>query len=342
MKHSHRTAAAVAALALMAVAPVAPAAREQDSRDTLKLLAHDVEDWSLAAEVLGVVVHPRQPQVAYAGTRDQGVFKSEPAGGAWQQAAGDVGFPWWMSLAMDPEDPQVLYATGQTGLYKTTDAAASWTKLAFPFPDSSLVVTDPRRAGIVYAAPSALFGLFKSEDGGQTWRDMSAGLSAFPVRALGVDPESPDVLYAGTWRGGIDKSVDGAQSWVNVGLRNAIVYEVLVSAGRVFAVTDLGIYRSSDAGASWTLLAAPSPAQSFLFLSLAVDPSDPDHLLAGTSVRGIWQSTDGGQSWTETPAESGWAWVHRITFHPVHPSLVFAGSGSGLYWSRDGGRSWRR
>jgi photosystem II stability/assembly factor-like uncharacterized protein len=326
-----------------------PEAQERGGQEVVGQLAQEDDlssdlSRSLVAQVSSVVIHPDAPRTVYAGSRDKGIFKSTKAGRGWTEAHTGISYPWEVQLAIDPNDPLTLYAATMHGLFKTTDGAQSWAALPMPYPEADLVVTDPIRSGVVYATPPVFVfsAVFKSEDGGQTWMNAHQGLIAVPT-ALAVDPQRPDTLYAGTWRWGVYKTTDGAGSWNEVGLRDAIVYTIVISGDRVFAVTDLGVYLSTDGSASWQLLLPgeePAP-RSILYQAIAVDPRHPQQLLLGTNLYGILRSVDGGQTWQTTDMQGQTPWVFTLVFHPTRRSLVFAGTYDGLYWSRDGGRSWQ-
>src|SRR5262245_23011696 len=104
-------------------------------------------------------------------------------------------------LAIDPQNPETLYAGTQTGLFKSTNGGASWDKINSALSVFSIAI-NPRTPGTLYVSS---YGGFKSIDGGATWTPVSSGLpglgSSLPlvdVTALAIDPQNPETLYAGT------------------------------------------------------------------------------------------------------------------------------------------------
>jgi photosystem II stability/assembly factor-like uncharacterized protein len=288
----------------------------------------------LSAEVLSVVQDPRNADIVYAGSRDQGIFKSTDSGATWDSQNNGIQYPWGTQVAMDPNDSQVLYASSQNGLFKTVDGAANWAALPFPYPEATWVATDPVDSNVVYAAPSALHGLFKSTDAGQTWAVADAGLTVVPATALAIDGSNPSTLYAGTWRGGIHKSTDGADSWVNLGMRDLIVYQLVVSttnSNRVLAACDLGIYESGDGGNTWFAV-TPEQPETTLFTCVALDPDNGLHVLAGTNGNGLWETFDGGVTWHVQDVAGMQPWINTIVFAAPGRTL-YLGTYEGLFRS---------
>lgn len=214
-------------------------------------------------------------------------------------------------LAADPGVAGTAYALTREGLFRTVDAGASWTPLTPPplspsCPFSSLAVapSSPPGARVLYAAGRGAadscglpLRVFRSADGGASWVDVEAGLSAVELVApLVVDPLDANVLYGGT---GSDanrdlslwKSVDGGATWARTGAPRGRVRDLVVPPipGRVYAVvgtevTRVRVLRSDDGGATWR------PWNEGLrgeIHDLALDPGDPGRLYVATD-RGVW------------------------------------------------------
>ena len=175
------------------------------------------------------------------------------------------------------------------------------------------LAADPAHPATLYAGTDA--GVYRSDDGGATWRPAGDGLPVARVQTIAVEPSAPGRLYAGTVTPtgvasvGIFKSVDGGESWAaaNTGLIDPIS----------------GI--------------APLDVEA-----LAVDPANPGVLLAGTRFSDIFRSADGGATWT--PVTLGGInvglEVAAFVYDPSTPGVVFAASTSGLLRSVDGGQNW--
>ncbi len=210
---------------------------------------------------------------------------------------------------------------------------------------------DTARPRILYATgvvPPAQIQVFRSADGGSSWRAVSRNLpSSIYPRAFAVEPSPASRLYLGTFGRGILRSTDGGVTWseANQGLSSLARFVQLLVAprgpsGTVFAGTRDGLYRTVDGGASWTRLngGLPVPAQ---VSALAVSPADPKTLYASLGSE-IYRSTDGGTSWTPTTASSLGVTLESLAVHPRSPRTVYAGSfyAGGVFKSTDGGDHW--
>ncbi|HEX9941850.1 MAG TPA: hypothetical protein VGG03_07530, partial [Thermoanaerobaculia bacterium] len=168
------------------------------------------------------------------------------------------------------------------------------------------------------------------------------------VTALAVDPVNAQVVYAGTFGGGLFKSLDAGETWMPAsrGLAGAsveLVASLAIDPARpatLYAGTLLGVYKSTDGGASWL----PSLPLTFPdeFGALAIDPRTPSTLFAGNRS-GIYKSTDSGDTWVlkNTGLPLSEPSVSALMVDPTQPGLVYAGIGiDGLYRSLDGGETW--
>jgi photosystem II stability/assembly factor-like uncharacterized protein len=168
-------------------------------------------------------------------------------------------------------------------------------------------------------------GVFRSEDGGESWQSASAGLSPDYVRWLAYHPDVSDREFAGTEPAGIFVSRDGALTW-----RSCPEVERL---------------RDEH---SWFLPYSPRAGcvRGFAFHG--------NRVYAAVEVGGVLRSDDGGETWQLATGSSGkpslddppsshiYPDVHSIAVHPSSPELVFAPTGDGFFASRDGGRTWTR
>ncbi|MDW8214276.1 MAG: hypothetical protein RMJ55_12020 [Roseiflexaceae bacterium] len=209
---------------------------------------------------------------------------------------------------------------------------------------------DPTTPTTLYAGTGD--GVYKSEDGGVTWRIAGSGLSP---RSLVVDPATPTTLYAGEysrlysregelrdeWRG-VLKSEDGGATWrvMNNGLGERPEVDALaldpMNSQIVYAGTRRGIYRSDDGGANWRLIEPTG-----LVSTLVIDPMSPTTLYAGGSWRGVLKSEDGGATWRQISDDLDRASVRALLIDPANPRVIFAGTDAGVYQSEDGGETWR-
>ena len=156
------------------------------------------------------------------------------------------------------------------------------------------------------------------------------------ITALAADPDTPGALYAGAL--GVWKSLDGGRHWTPTadGLGASWVNALAVSAGRVFAATELGIYVLTEGATAWRLTGAPE-----LALCLAVDPTNPDRLWAGTATAAaghVLVSEDGGESWTLKLSLR--SWIDSVAISPTTPLTVYAAGVGGVFKTVNAGSTW--
>ena len=177
---------------------------------------------------------------------------------------------------------------------------------------------------------------------------MTTGLTTTDTHALAVDPSTPATLYAGTFGGGVFKSLNGGGSWApaNAGLTglsayiNALAIDPATPA-TVYAGTDAGVFKTVNGGGSWT------PASTGLttttcclyVLALAIDPVTTTTVYAGIDGGGGFKTVNGGDSWTPLNIPQIYPLVSGLAIDPITPMTVYAAGGS-VFRSIDGGASW--
>jgi photosystem II stability/assembly factor-like uncharacterized protein len=175
-------------------------------------------------EVLMVVtlaLDPTRPGIMYAGTSG-GVYKSVNRAGRWEKANNGLVPPEMVKssralgvtvMLVDPFAPDTVYAATLAGLYKSTDQAGSWTRIAQSLPDQmiSVMTLDRTKAGVLYVGTRE--GVHRSTDGGETWKPLTAGLASLNVRSLTQSAVDPRTWYVGTNGSGLYRSADGGETW---------------------------------------------------------------------------------------------------------------------------------
>jgi len=191
-------------------------------------------------------------------------------------------------------------------------------------------------SGSTLYATSASQSVFKSDDGGATWR-LLGGISG--VVCLGIDPKSPSTVYAGTSHG-IRSSRDGGESWSGAGLREKSVSALAVdpmTPSNVYAVAGETVYKSTDSGTTWTALNLQFHSEFANFMgAIQLDPANPSTVYVSGGYSALYKSTDGGESWAV--ANGGhFSWAEAAP----DPGVLYAMRlESGLSKSMDGGMTW--
>jgi photosystem II stability/assembly factor-like uncharacterized protein len=307
-----------------------------------RILAAGVGGWTTngpdGGDILSLAVDPHRPTTIYAGTADR-VFKTEDGGNHWAlSATGMAANSIVLSLAIDPSQPSTLYAGTEyaTGLFKSTDAGASWTP-KLPLSSVLAVVVDPTATNNVYVG--IVGGVLQSTDGGDHWTDISKGLTSFYVQALVIDPPTGD-LYAGTASGLFRKRGGSGNDWTIVPVLSTADVPALAVAStnpsRIYTVTSGGLFSSTD-GNNW--LAAGSGLPPFLY-SVGIDPVHPSTIYLGTD-RGVYKSTDSASTWSAVGPSGNSQVVLSLAVDPLTPENIYAGMfGQGVYKSATSGLTW--
>jgi photosystem II stability/assembly factor-like uncharacterized protein len=294
--------------------------------------------WALAFD-------PTRATTVYAATA-QGVLRSKDGGTGWQRGTDALSRREAFAVAVDPRDPETVYAGTDGGVIKSLDGGHTWRVVNTvmgshgrdrSYGQVSSLVVDPHDSRTVYATARCA-GIFKSSDGGRTWRSANAVRDRqCQDTPLALAARAPRTVYAAyAWRG-VFKSSDGAVRWhaTNTGLNLTTVSSLVVDPSRpetVYASTGQpGLFKSSDGGAHWR------PVARGLVAAVALDPQDPRIVLAAGAPPRIIRSTDAGRAWRPNGA--------RLATTPVALAIsgdnAYAATARGVYTSSDGGRSWR-
>ena len=304
----------------------------------------------------------------------EGVLKSTDEGRTWTNMNNGLDNLYVGSLFMHPTNPDILLAgTGNNaypskgGVYLTVDGGNNWTQtLTTDFGIQSVEIAQSN-PNIAYAGNRSV--IYRSEDGGRNWQKATSGdnpwwgspgiQTGFPID-FQVDPRNPDRIFTNAYGGGAFLSEDGGRTWrdVSKGYTGAQVRDLAVdpsAPGRIVAVARSGVFASYDGGSTWVGI-NPNSIDSIEWNAIAIDPSDPQHLIGGLNVHGwIVNSNDRGSNWTAVagPYENRIGW-RTIVFSPSNPDIVYAGSagyytpsvydasqpGMGIFVSHDNGNSW--
>lgn len=248
-------------------------------------------------------------------------------------------------LAVDPNDPSVLYVATHHGLIRgssTREGSWQWALVGSYRADFMGFSMHPN-GKTFYASghkvPDApLMGVARSDDGGFSWK-IIALRGHVDFHAMTLSRANPARLYA--WYYGDGKfytSADGGYSWDSFkpqGLSSVLSLAAdPTDEHTVWAATQTGLYRSTDGGRSFELISFASEP----VIAVAIDPSDREKLYVSTET-GAYKSTDGGQTWQELPLADT---VGHFAIAPSDAAIVYAGTHrAAVYRSTEGGTSWQ-
>lgn len=323
-----------------------------------------------------VVVAPSDPRTVYASFPRHGVYRSTDGGVTWRQAQP---LPSPGALAVSSRSPRTVFAVSGGAVHRSTDGGARWVRIGPATPAVQALAADPFSPRNLWAGLHAGFdpdlgGVFRSLDGGATWQRSNRGLAALPAWA-GVPTAEPGALWAALGLEGLFRSVDQGRRWTRVSLppqqpgnpwRVFRVDAFSASTALIQATTDpeegitypTSIWKTEDAGGSWTLTADPRTAPSVSQARLtAAAPSLPFVLYVldttAVDVQRLLRTADYGGSWdvlSEVPLGCAFG---GLAVAPSHPAVLYAaGSASDpvfackppwtarLLRSADGGVTW--
>ncbi|MGO9337573.1 MAG: WD40/YVTN/BNR-like repeat-containing protein [Terracidiphilus sp.] len=327
---------------------------------------------------------PGEP-VFYFGAVDGGVWKTTDAGTVWtpifdKQPVASIG-----ALAVSASDPRVIYAgTGETdirsdlasgtGVYKSIDGGQTWTYAGLKETRQiAKIAIDPNDPNVVYVGalghaygPNAERGIYKSTDGGATWKHTLDKGPDIGAADLAIAIQKPNVLFASMWNAhrppwstyaplagpgsGIYRSIDGGETWqpcAGHGLPDGDWGRtgVAVSADgeRVYALIEAkksGLYVSNDGGLNWTLANADPrlTSRAWYFNRITADPSNPDVIYIPNVA--LMFSVDGGKNVAVLRGAPGGDDYHELWVDPKNGAHLVLGTDQGTTVSLDRGKSW--
>jgi len=337
-----------------------------------------------AGRVIAVSGVTSEPNTFYFGSVGGGVWKTTDTGLTWNNVSdaffktSSVG-----AIAVSESDPNVVYAgmgescvrgnaSNGDGVYKSVDGGKTWKNVGLQ--DSQqigAVRIHPKNSDIVYVAalghlwgPNDMRGVYRSTDGGATWKQvLTRGRDAGAVD-LAIDPSNPRVIYAGFWQvrrnpyhfdsggpgSGLWKSTDGGDTWTDIsrmpGLPKGVMGRIGITVSpanpdRVWAIVeaaDGGIFRSDNAGRTWTKTNDQSihRQRAWYYSHIFADPKSADTIYS-LNV-GMYRSTDAGRTWAPMSPPHGDN--HALWISPENPQRMIQGNDGGATITTDGGRTW--
>ncbi len=322
------------------------------------------------------------PMLYYMGAAGGGVWKTEDAGSSWENISdgyfgGTIG-----AIEVSPSNPNVIYVGGGEvtvrgnvshgyGMWKSKNGGKSWTSIGLK--DSRRIPrvrVHPTNPDIVYAAvlghlygPNEQRGVFKSTDGGETWKRVLFANAEAGAVDLVIDPGNPSVMYAATWKvlrtpyslesggegSGIWKSTDAGETWTNITGHSGLpggtigICGVTVSpvdSNRVWAMVEAengGLFRSSDAGETWSRVNDERKLRqrAWYYTRVYAGPESVDEVYV-LNVR-FWRSGDGGKSFDSIRTPHGDH--HDLWIAPNDPKRMAVADDGGVQVSFNRGKT---
>jgi photosystem II stability/assembly factor-like uncharacterized protein len=336
--------------------------------------------------VVAVAGDPSDPMTFYFGACAGGVWKTVDAGVYWRCVSdGFLTSATIGALAVAPSDPNVIYAgTGETtiridvsygdGVYRSTDAGRTWQHLGLADTRHiGRICVHPQDPDLVYVAAlgdafgsNEARGVYRSKDGGRTWKKVLYRNADAGAVDLSMDPTNPRILYAGCWNArrsfwhlnsggpgsGLWRSMDGGDTWEELSGRGGLPGGLLgkhgvsasaARAGRVYALVEAegdktGMWRSDDFGANWVQVSSHRDLmhRPWYYTHVFADPGHADTVYV-TNLQ-MWKSTDGGVSYSEVTTPHGDN--HDLWIDPRNPRRMIEGNDGGACVSFNGGATW--
>ena len=324
------------------------------------------------------------------------VFVGSASGGVWKSVNGGTTFKPVFdkqpvqsigAVTIDPTNSKIVWVgTGESwvrnsvsigdGIYKSTDSGENWTNVGLKDSEHiSRILVDPKDDNTVYACATGHLwddneerGVYKTSDGGKSWRKVLSGKNASTGCAmLSMSPLEPNTIYASLWDfrrqgwtfgsggegSGLFKSTDGGEHWTELTEANSkglpakpygrIALAVAPSNPRiVYAMIESknsALFRSDDGGKTWTRRDASQFMvwRPFYFANLIVDPKDPEKVFKPDLI--LLYSANGGKSFSPV-SSAAHGDFHAVWIDPANTNIVYAGDDGGLWRSQDGGTRW--
>ncbi|MBI4471446.1 MAG: glycosyl hydrolase [Acidobacteria bacterium] len=333
-----------------------------------------------------IAVDPRNPSIWYVAAASGGLWKTTNRGTTFQPIFDQYGSYSLGCVTIDPNAPNVIWlGTGENqsqrsvsfgdGVYKSSDGGETWKNVGLRNSEHiAKILVDPRNSNVVYVASQGPLwasggdrGLFKTTDGGQTWKPVLEVSENTGITDIVLDPRTPDVIYAASYQrrrhvgqqiaGGpeaaIYKSTNAGGSWTKLNSPSAglpqvdtgrialavsphdpdVVYALIAAAG-----DNSGFFRSANGGTTWVRQSNYKVVDPQYYGEIYSDPHRFDHVYA-VDVR-IHVTEDGGRSFQPVP------WQihvdnHAMVFDPTDANHLLVGNDGGLYETWDHGRTWR-
>lgn len=320
--------------------------------------------------IANIIVNPNNSDEVYVAalgalwsdSEERGVYKTTDGGKTWNKILYVDQTTGCADLAMDPNNPNILYASmwefrrsgwsfnsggDKSALYKSIDGGATWNKIHNGFPEGKLgrlaIAVAPTDSNILYtvieAEEDTRKGLYRSDDAGANWKqlnnDFGITVRPFYFSRIVVDPKDADVVVKGGLTGSISR--DGGKTFKSLGNMHSDIHDVIFDindSDRLYAGTDGGVYRSWNGGTTMEIVENLPLSQ---FYHISVDDATPYNIYGGLQDNGSWygpSSSGGGISardWNSIGGGDGF----RVLKHPTKNIIYSEMQGAENVWRFD-------
>lgn len=339
-----------------------------------------------SGRIADIAIHPNNESIWYVAVGSGGVWKTVNMGTTWEPVFEDQTSYSIGCVTIDPSNPNTIWVgTGEDvggrhvgfgdGVYVSHDGGTSWEHKGLTASEHiARIVVHPENPDTVWvAAQGPLWskggerGLYKSADGGQSWKKTLGNEEWTGVTDVVIDPKNPDILYAATWDrhrtvasylgggpgSGIHKSIDGGETWTELteGIPASNLGKIGLAVSPfnhniVYAAIELdrkkgGVYMSADQGASWSKQsdAVSGGTGPHYYQELYASPHQEGRLYLMNNY--VLISDDHGKTFKRMNEEKKHVDSHAMAFKPSDPDYVLFGTDGGLYESYDLTKTWR-
>ncbi len=330
-----------------------------------------------------IAIDARKPDTWYVAAASGGVWKTLNGGTTWtpifdKENSFSIG-----CITIDPRDPLTVWVgTGENnsqrsvaygdGVYRSLDGGKTWENMGLKTSEHiAKILVDPRDSRVVFVASQGPLwkeggerGLYKSTDGGKTWKAVLTVDAHTGVTDVLMDPRNPDVMYAASYQrrrhvwgmvdggpgAGIHKSLDGGQTWTR--LKEGLPKEDMGRIGlaipegepdTVYATIEAankagGFFRSTDGGRNWERRNEMVSGSAQYYQELFCDPKDPKRVYSMDTWMQVTE--DGGKTWRRVGETHKHVDNHALWIDPANTDHLISGCDGGVYESRDRGATW--
>ena len=359
---------------------------KEDSNIYSELKFRSIGPALMSGRISDITIHPENQNIWYVTAGSGGVWKTENAGTTWNpifdnQKSYSIG-----CIALDPQNTNIIWVgTGENvggrhvaygdGIYKSEDGGKSWNNMGLAKSEHlSKIIIHPKTSNTIWVASQGPLwskggerGIYKSIDGGKTWKQTLGNNEWIGATDLIIDPRNPDILYAATWQRhrtvagymgggpgtGIYKSNDGGDTWkkLNNGLPKSNMGKIGLAISPqkpdvIYAAIELnrrkgGVYKSDNQGANWQKMsdAVSGGTGPHYYQEIYASPHVFDEIYLADNYMQV--SYDGGKTFTRMNETEKHVDNHAVAFKKDDPEYILVGCDGGLYESFDKTKNWK-